>query len=188
MRVLFLNYTFPGPFLQLAAAFGRMEDTTVLFAAEYGRRDFSLPGVQRVVLSRPRERNQKDKSLLSEQDRLEWDMSMAFQRGRMTASSFSKLREYSTKKEAVPHRCGRNDNIGNEALFPEPNSGKRASFPILSFLPQRWGTASFFVLYSRKPFGSPMGIGISRGEKVRQRRARLHSLETCPCGGGTIFR
>ncbi len=119
MRVLFLNYTFPGPFLQLAAAFGRMEDTTVLFAAEYGRRDFSLPGVQRVVLSRPRERNRKDKSLLSEQDRLEWDMSMAFQRGRMTASSFSKLREKGFVPDIVISSATMGNSLFLRAVFPE---------------------------------------------------------------------
>lgn len=119
MRVLFLNYTFPGPFQHWAAFFGRRADTTTLFAAEYGRRDFSLPGVQRVVLPRPRERNQKNKALLSEQERLEWDMAMSFQRGRMTASSFLKLRQ----KGFVPDIIISSATMGNSfflrTVFPE---------------------------------------------------------------------
>ena len=47
MRILFLNYTFPGPLGTMAASLAALPGNEVLFASEYGRRDFSLPGVKR---------------------------------------------------------------------------------------------------------------------------------------------
>ena len=52
MRILFLNYTFPGPLGTMAASLAALPGNEVLFASEYGRRDFSLPGVKRGVLVR----------------------------------------------------------------------------------------------------------------------------------------
>lgn len=116
MRVLFLNYTFPGPFQHLAAAFGAMPETT-LFASEYGRRDFALEGVQRVLLSRPKDK--KNKPDLSDLEKLEWDMSMAFQRGRMTASSFLKLRSAGFVPDILISSATMGNSLFVRTVFPE---------------------------------------------------------------------
>ena len=41
MRILFLNYTFPGPLGTMAASLAALPGNEVLFASEYGRRDSS---------------------------------------------------------------------------------------------------------------------------------------------------
>lgn len=117
MRVLFLNYTFPGPFQHLAAAFGTMPETTTLFASEYGRRDFALEGVQRVLLSRPKDK--KSKPDLSDLEKLEWDMNMAFQRGRMTASSFLKLRSAGFIPDILISSATMGNSLFVRTVFPE---------------------------------------------------------------------
>lgn len=38
MRILFLNYTFPGPLGTMAASLAALPGNEVLFASEYGRR------------------------------------------------------------------------------------------------------------------------------------------------------
>ncbi len=117
MRVLFLNYTFPGPFQHLAAAFGAIPETTTLFASEYGRRDFALEGVRRVLLSRPKDK--KNKPDLAELEKLEWDMSMAFQRGRMTASSFLKLRSAGFIPDILISSATMGNSLFVRTVFPE---------------------------------------------------------------------
>jgi hypothetical protein len=119
MRILFLNYTFPGPFQHLAALFGHRADTTTLFAAECGRRNFSLPGVQRVILSRPKGRNPKSKMPQSEDDRLEWDIAMAFQWGRMTASSLLKLKERGFVPDIIFSSATMGNSLFLHMVFPE---------------------------------------------------------------------
>lgn len=53
MRVLFLHPRFPGPFRPLAACFGAMADTKVLFIAERHRREVAIPGVRRLLVAPP---------------------------------------------------------------------------------------------------------------------------------------
>ncbi len=40
----------------MAASLAALPGNEVLFASEYGRRDFSLPGVKRVLLKKPKDR------------------------------------------------------------------------------------------------------------------------------------
>lgn len=54
MRVLFCSDSFPGHFSALASAFAT-QGHEVLFASHYGRRDFALPGVRRILLKPVRE-------------------------------------------------------------------------------------------------------------------------------------
>ena len=54
MRVLFCSDSFPGRFDVLASAFAA-QGNEVLFASHYGRRDFAIPGVRRVLLKPVRE-------------------------------------------------------------------------------------------------------------------------------------
>ena len=41
MRILFLNYTFPGPLGTMAASLAALPGNEVLFASEYGRQEGS---------------------------------------------------------------------------------------------------------------------------------------------------
>lgn len=50
MRVLFINNAFPDVFGPLAALFAEDAESEVLFLSGYGRREYSIPGVRRVVL------------------------------------------------------------------------------------------------------------------------------------------
>ena len=74
MRILFCADTFPGRFGALAAAFAA-DGHEVLFASHYGRRDFSIPGVQR-VLFKPVRSPRIDKALPGEAARAEWSKTL----------------------------------------------------------------------------------------------------------------
>ncbi len=56
MRILFINNAFPDVFGPLAALFAEDADSEVLFLSGYGRREYSIPGVRRVVLKVNRRR------------------------------------------------------------------------------------------------------------------------------------
>lgn len=64
MRVLFCNDSFPGRFGVLASAFAA-QGHEVLFASHYGRRDFAIPGVRRILLKPVRERALLKRTLTS---------------------------------------------------------------------------------------------------------------------------
>ena len=51
MRILFLHRYFPGPFRHLAAGFGAMPNTTVLFISERGSKELRIPGVRRLRMA-----------------------------------------------------------------------------------------------------------------------------------------
>lgn len=74
MRILFCADTFPGRFGALAASFAA-DGHEVLFASHYGRRDFSIPGVKR-VLFKPVRSPRIDKALPGEAARAEWSRTL----------------------------------------------------------------------------------------------------------------
>ena len=72
----------------MAASLAALPGNEVLFASEYGRRDFSLPGVKRVLLKKPKDRKKAVASISTPAlDAGERDWTMAYLRGRATASS-----------------------------------------------------------------------------------------------------
>ena len=74
MRILFCADTFPGRFGALAADFAT-DGHEVFFASHYGRRDFSIPGVHR-VLFKPVRTPHIDKALPGEAARAEWSRTL----------------------------------------------------------------------------------------------------------------
>lgn len=64
MRILFCSDSFPGRFGALATAFAS-QGHEVLFASHYGRRDFAIPGVRRVLLKPVREKTQLKRMLVA---------------------------------------------------------------------------------------------------------------------------
>lgn len=64
MRILFCSDSFPGRFGALASAFAS-QGHEVLFASHYGRRDFAMPGVRRVLLKPVREKTQLKRMLVA---------------------------------------------------------------------------------------------------------------------------
>lgn len=119
MRILFLNHTFPGPFQHLAAAFTADTHNTVIFAAEFGRKDFHIPGVQRAFLVRPKDKRSPRTESLSDLERLDADMTMALQRGRATAASLQKLRAGGFVPDLFITSAGMGNSLMTHAVFPE---------------------------------------------------------------------
>ena len=74
MRILFCADTFPGRFGALAASLAA-DGHEVLFASHYGRRDFSIPGVQR-VLFKPVRTPHADRTVPGEAARAEWSRTL----------------------------------------------------------------------------------------------------------------
>jgi len=64
MRILFCSDSFPGRFGALATAFAA-QGHEVLFASHYGRRDFAIPGVRRVLLKPVREKTPLKRMLVA---------------------------------------------------------------------------------------------------------------------------
>lgn len=120
MRALFLNHTFPGPFLYLAAGFGALPGSITLFASEYGRRDMVVPGVRRVILPRPKERRVPPAhSAVPLFDKAERDMGMAFRRARSTATSLLKLRQEGFVPDIVFSSATMGNALYVRSVFPE---------------------------------------------------------------------
>ena len=68
----------------MAASLAALPGNEVLFASEYGRRDFSLPGVKRVLLKKPKDRKKAAASISTPAlDAGERDWTMAYLRGRI---------------------------------------------------------------------------------------------------------
>ena len=59
MRILFCNNSFPGQFEALAGRLAAHPEHEVFFASNYGRRDFSIAGVRRIVLKARHDRAPK---------------------------------------------------------------------------------------------------------------------------------
>lgn len=96
MRILFCADTFPGRFGPLASAFAA-EGHDVLFASHYGRREFSLPGVRRVLLKPARRRSLPRNG--EEAAHQEWHRALVTEHH--AAETFASLR----KNGFVPEMC-----------------------------------------------------------------------------------
>ncbi len=67
MRILFINNSFPGQFEALAGYLASRPENTVFFASSYGRRDFSMKGVRRILLKAAHDRMAKGREELVRQ-------------------------------------------------------------------------------------------------------------------------
>ena len=120
MRILFLNYTFPGPLGTMAASLAALPGNEVLFASEYGRRDFSLPGVKRVLLKKPKDRKKAVASISTPAlDAGERDWTMAYLRGRATASSLMGVLAEGFEPDMVILSGSMGNGLFVRNLFPE---------------------------------------------------------------------
>ena len=120
MRILFLNYTFPGPLGTMAASLAALPGNEVLFASEYGRRDFSLPGVKRVLLKKPKDRKKAAVSISTPAlDAGERDWTMAYLRGRATASSLMGVLAEGFEPDMVILSGSMGNGLFVRNLFPE---------------------------------------------------------------------
>ena len=92
----------------------------MLFASEYGRRDFSLPGVKRVLLKKPKDRK-KATALTSTSalDAGERDWSMSYLRGRATASSLMGVLAEGFEPDMVILSGSMGNGLFVRNLFPE---------------------------------------------------------------------
>ena len=93
MRFLFLHYAFPGPFRYLATYLASVPGNTVIFACEFDRNDLHLPGVQKVILNKPKPLGRiHDPEKVAATDYAERDICLATRRGAAAADSLLALR------------------------------------------------------------------------------------------------
>ncbi len=118
MRFLFLNHAFPGPFRYLAAHLATRPEHTVLFASEYGRRDLSLAGVQRVLLVKAKESGSY-KPAETKSDSALRDMQQAVRRGSGTARSLLTLRQAGFIPDIVYASAVMGNSFYVREVFPE---------------------------------------------------------------------
>ena len=94
-----------------------MPGSVILFASEYGRRDLSLPGVQRVMLGTPK--NLKRPEPASALKTAEYDFSMAYSRGKMTSNDLLLLRETGFIPDMICATSAMGNSLFLRDVFPE---------------------------------------------------------------------
>ena len=112
MRILFCNNSFPGQFEALARYFAARPEHTVLFASSYGRRDFSIAGVRRILLKASHERAQKGKDECIRQ----W--TWAVTAGREARGAFAQLRQSGFEPDMVLFTAGCGESLFLKDVFP----------------------------------------------------------------------
>lgn len=115
MRILFCADTFPGRFGPLAAAFAAAGHE-VLFASHYGRRDFALPGVKRVLLKPVRIRR-SDQTAPGEPARLEWNKALTA--AHLATDAFVTLRKRGFVPDMAVFSAGSGAALALSQSFPE---------------------------------------------------------------------
>ena len=104
----------------MAASLAALPGNEVLFASEYGRRDFSLPGVKRVLLKKPKDRKKAAVSISTPAlDAGERDWTMAYLRGRATASSLMGVLAEGFEPDMVILSGSMGNGLFVRNLFPE---------------------------------------------------------------------
>lgn len=111
MHILFCNNSFPGPFEALARLFALNPEHSVFFASSYGRRDFSINGVRRLVLNGAYERAQKGKDELLRQ----WTQPVAV--GRAARKAFEQLGSSGFAPDMVLFGAGCGEGLFVQSAF-----------------------------------------------------------------------
>lgn len=111
MRILFCNNSFPGQFEALARYFAAWPEHGVLFASSYGRRDFSIAGVRRVLLKASHERAPKGKDECIRQ----W--TWAVTAGRAARGAFAQLRRSGFEPDMVLFTAGCGESLFLKEVF-----------------------------------------------------------------------
>lgn len=112
MRIIFCNNSFPGQFEGLARHFAFRPDHDVLFASSYGRRDFSLPGVRRILLRNAHERAPQGKDEFTRQ----WIR--AVHTGRDARNAFMQLAQSGFEPDMVLFSSGCGESLFLKEVFP----------------------------------------------------------------------
>lgn len=112
MRILFCNNSFPGQFEALARYFAARSEHSVLFASSYGRRDFSIAGVRRIVLKASHERAPKGKDECIRQ----W--TRAVNAGREARGAFAQLRQSGFEPDMALFTAGCGESLFLKDVFP----------------------------------------------------------------------
>lgn len=112
MRVLFLHPRFPGPFRPLAACFGAMADTKVLFIAERHRREVAIPGVRRLLVAPPGPITQEGTNSA------EREILFALRRGANMANAMLKLQRDGFLPDIVCYSSGSGCGFYAADIFP----------------------------------------------------------------------
>jgi glycosyltransferase involved in cell wall biosynthesis len=122
MRLLFLHRYFPGPFRHLAAAFGSMPNTTVLFLSERGSKDFRIPGVRRLRLA---------PTIMQMQgidDNLERESAVTLRQGAKAANAMLRLRQDGFIPDIVYGSASEGLTFYVRDIFPETLFAVRADW------------------------------------------------------------
>ncbi len=109
MDILFCNNSFPGNFEALAGVLAK--EHSVVFASSYGRRDFSMPGVHRVLLKAPHDRTARDA------DELIRSWSLLVTAGRAARNAFAQLGRSGFAPDMVLFNAGCGEGLFVQSAF-----------------------------------------------------------------------
>lgn len=112
MRILFCNNSFPGQFEALASYVASRPEHTVLFASRYGRRDFAMNGVRRILLKGMHERAAKGK------DEVIRHWTWIAQAGQEAKNAFRQLWQSGFEPDMVLFSAGCGESLFLQNVFP----------------------------------------------------------------------
>lgn len=143
MRILFINNSFPGQFEELARHLASRPEHTLLFASRYGRHDFCMTGVRRILLKASHERSVKGK----DEGIRQWTRAMSA--GRDACAAFRQIRESGFVPDMVLFSAGCAESLFLKDVFPvsfrvayldpgslAPEEGREEGKTALAFLTQ----------------------------------------------------
>ncbi|MDE7065647.1 MAG: glycosyltransferase [Desulfovibrionaceae bacterium] len=141
MRILFCNNSFPGQFEALAGYFAARPEHTVLFASSYGRRDFSIAGVRRILLKSAHERAPKGKDEFIRQ----W--TRAVNAGREARGAFTQLKQSGYEPDVTLFTAGCGESLFLKDVFPD--SFRAAYLDLDRHVPEEDDEKSAFAFLTR---------------------------------------
>lgn len=141
MRILFCNNSFPGQFEALAGYFASRPEHTVLFASSYGRRDFSIAGVRRILLKAAHERAPKGKDEFIRQ----WTRTV--NAGREARSALMQLKRSGFEPDVALFTAGCGESLFLKDVFPD--SFRVAYLDLDRHVPEEDDEKSSFVFLTR---------------------------------------
>ncbi len=111
MKILFLPYSFPGPFRHTASLLASLPDTKVLFVTERSRRDVRIAGVRRILISVPQ--------VPVMADRAEYVAIRGLRRGTYMANALVGLKSQGFSPDIIIAHAGQGCSLYVRDVFPK---------------------------------------------------------------------
>lgn len=177
MRILILNYTFPGIFGPLAQYLVSHFGCEVVFASEFSRRGFSLHGVRHFALKRIKDKRRE--GVLSAGEEIDF----AISRARCLRTSLEQLRDEGFIPEYILASASQDSLLVSREVFP--------AAPVAGYadhvLPLPGQTLAHEMLVGRLASRSDIFFALSQWQKMRYPHQMQQAVRLFPFAIDTDF-